>query len=107
MLRENLFGEEESSNCEIERSKESGLKDNRSDYWYQIRVSQSKKEGSEVIKKDYEGEEREIKKIIDGYNKGVGEEKVSVNDVEVLGDCGFSVFVEYMKRRCVYEIMEK
>lgn len=39
-----------------------------SDYWYYITVTYTKKEGSEVIKNDYEGDDSEIKNIIDAYN---------------------------------------
>ena len=66
-----------------------------------------KKEGSEVIKNDYEGDDSEIKNIIDAYNKGVREDKVTLNDVQVLAHSRFSVFVDYMKTTSVYQIIEK
>lgn len=84
-----------------------GFKDNTSDYWYYITVTYIKKEGSEVIKNDYEGDDSEIKNIIDAYNKGVREDKVTLNDVQVLAHSRFSVFVDYMKTTSVYQIIEK
>lgn len=72
-----------------------------------ITVTYTKKEGSEVIKNDYEGDDSEIKNIIDAYNKGVREDKVTLNDVQVLAHSRFSVFVDYMKTTSVYQIIEK
>ena len=69
ILSENFFAQEESSNSQIETTKHSGFKDNTSDYWYYITVTYTKKEGSKVIKNDYEGDDSEIKNIIDAYNK--------------------------------------
>lgn len=75
ILSENFFAQEESSNSQIETTKHSGFKDNTSDYWYYITVTYTKKEGSEVIKNDYEGDDSEIKNInpvasftVDSYN---------------------------------------
>ena len=79
ILSENFFAQEESSNSQIETTKHSGFKDNTSDYWYYITVTYTKKEGSEVIKNDYEGDDSEIKNIIDAYNKGVREDKVTLD----------------------------
>lgn len=107
ILSENFFAQEESSNSQIETTKHSGFKDNTSDYWYYITVTYTKKEGSEVIKNDYEGDDSEIKNIIDAYNKGVREDKVTLNDVQVLAHSRFSVFVDYMKTTSVYQIIEK
>lgn len=72
-----------------------------------ITVTYPKKEGSEVIKNDYEGDDSEIKNIIDAYNKGVREDNVTLNDVQVLAHSRFSVFVDYMKTTSVYQIIEK
>ena len=107
ILSENFFAQEESSNSQIETTKHSGFKDNTSDYWYYITVTYTKKEGSEVIKNDYEGNDSEINNIIDAYNKGVREDKVTLNDVQVLAHSRFSVFVDYMKTTSVYQIIEK
>ena len=107
ILSENFFAQEESSNSQIETTKHSGFKDNTSDYWYYITVTYTKKEGSEVIKNDYEGDDSEIKNIIDAYNKGVREDNVTLNDVQVLAHSRFSVFVDYMKTTSVYQIIEK
>ena len=107
ILSENFFAQEESSNSQIETTKHSGFKNNTSDYWYYITVTYTKKEGSEVIKNDYEGDDSEIKNIIDAYNKGVREDKVTLNDVQVLAHSRFSVFVDYMKTTSVYQIIEK
>lgn len=107
ILSENFFAQEESSNSLIETTKHSGFKDNTSDYRYYITVTYTKKEGSEVIKNDYEGDDSEIKNIIDAYNKGVREDKVTLNDVQVLAHSRFSVFVDYMKTTSVYQIIEK
>ena len=107
MLSENFFAQEESSNSQIETTKHSGFKDNTSDYWYYITVTYTKKEGSEVIKNDYEGDDSEINNIIDAYDKGVREDKVTLNDVQVLAHSRFSVFVDYMKTTSVYQIFEK
>lgn len=96
ILSENFFAQEESSNSQIETTKHSGFKDNTSDYWYYITVTYTKKEGSKVIKNDYEGDDSEIKNIIDAYNKGVREDKVTLNDVQVLAHSRFSVFVDYI-----------
>lgn len=83
ILSENFFAQEESSNSQIETTKHSGFKDNTSDYWYYITVTYTKKEGSEVIKNDYEGNDSEINNIIDAYNKGVRKDNVTLNDVQV------------------------
>lgn len=107
ILSENFFAQEESSNSQIETTKHSGFKDNTSDYWYYITVTYTKKEGSEVIKNDYEGDDSEINNIIDAYDKGVREDKVTLNDVQVLAHSRFSVFVDYMKTTSVYQIFEK
>lgn len=107
ILSENFFAQEESSNSQIETTKHSGFKDNTSDYWYYSKVTYTKKEGSEVIKNDYEGNDSEINNIIDAYNKGVREDKVTLNDVQVLAHSRFSVFVDYMKTTSVYQIIEK
>lgn len=80
ILSENFFAQEESSNSQI---------------------------GSEVIKNDYEGDDSEINNIIDAYDKGVREDKVTLNDVQVLAHSRFSVFVDYMKTTSVYQIFEK
>lgn len=71
-----------------------------------LHYSNTLKEGSEVIKNDYEGDDSEIKNIIDAYNKGVREDKVTLNDVQVLAHSRFSVFVDYMKTTSVYQIIE-
>ena len=107
ILSENFFAQEESSNSQIETTKHSGFKNNTSDYWYYITVTYTKKEGSEVIKNDYEGNDSEINNIIDAYDKGVREDKVTLNDVQVLAHSRFSVFVDYMKTTSVYQIIEK
>ena len=104
ILSENFFAQEESSNSQIETTKHSGFKDNTSDYWYYITVTYTKKEGSEVIKNDYEGDDSEI---TEHYRllitKGVREDKVTLNDVQVLAHSRFSVFVDYMKTTSVYQ----
>ena len=71
-----------------------------------ITVTYTKKEGSEVIKNDYEGDDSEINNIIDAYDKGVRKDKVTLNDVQVLAHSRFSVFVDYMKTTSVYQIFE-
>ena len=54
------------------------------------------------------GERWELQQlIIDAYNKGVREDKVTLNDVQVLAHSRFSVFVDYMKTTSVYQIIEK
>lgn len=66
-----------------------------------ITVTYTKKEGSEVIKNDYEGDDSEIKNIIDAYNKGVRKDKVTLNDVQVLAHSRFSVFGLYENNICL------
>ena len=103
ILSENFFAQEESSNSQIETTKHSGFKDNTSDYWYYITVTYTKKEGSEVIKNDYEGDDMRIKehyRLL--ITKCVREDKVTLNDVQVLAHSRFSVFVDYMKTTSVY-----
>lgn len=103
---EDLEATEGESTTKTETISKEYTYDNPSDYWYEVPVTYTQKNGSKVVSSTINTTDKAVKELIDSYNIPIKEEKIT-KEYPVYAHSRLAVKVESVIKTTTYTITQK